>query len=205
MKDIRKKYYIFVFLVLMLTVPANLLCSCNRSDVAETDTETDKVVECEKSTAESRHDDGENNSIIWVTDNNLHWSETESDKIKQVLNDNGWIEPEEVTVISLKDDLLLEKLQEMKNEKQEVTYISVHDKKIAQQIVEAGYGLEIYDMSDEEKYPFSTLDVEASDLVRESLGDYVILSSLSSSVFSLQTDYILLIYSLEDMESIFIR
>lgn len=182
-----------------------LLCSCNRSDVAETETETDKVVECEKSTAESRHDDGENNSIIWVTDNNLHWSETESDKIKQVLNDNGWIEPEEVTVISLKDDLLLEKLQEMKDNKQEVTYISVHDKKIAQQIVENGYGFEIYDMSDKEKYPFSMLDVEISDLVRESLGDYVILSSLSSSVFSLQTDYILLIYSLEDMESIFIR
>lgn len=160
-----------------------LLCSCNRSDVAETETETDKVVECEKSTAESRHDDGENNSIIWVTDNNLHWSETESDKIKQVLNDNGWIEPEEVTVISLKDDLLLEKLQEMKDNKQEVTYISVHDKKIAQQIVENGYGFEIYDMSDKEKYPFSMLDVEISDLVRESLGDYVILSSLSSSVF----------------------
>lgn len=205
MKDIRKKYYIFVFLVLMLTVPANLLCSCNRGDVAETDTETAKVVECEKSTAESRHDDGENNSIIWVTDNNLHWSETESDKIKQVLNDNGWIEPEEVTVISLKDDLLLEKLQEMKDDKQEVTYISVHDKKIAQQIVENGYGFEIYDMSDKEKYPFSMLDVEASDLVRESLGDYVILSALSSSIFSLQTDYVLAIYSLEDMESIFTR
>ena len=93
----------------------------------------------------------------------------------------------------------------MKDDKQEVTYISVHDKKIAQQIVENGYGFEIYDMSDKEKYPFSMLDVEASDLVRESLGDYVILSALSSSIFSLQTDYVLAIYSLEDMESIFTR
>ncbi|MCI7097768.1 MAG: hypothetical protein MR966_02430 [Lachnospiraceae bacterium] len=202
MKKHRKIKARIPYLIIILCV---VLCSCNRSDVAETDTEIDQVVENEKSTAESKSDDAENHSIVWVTDNNLHWSETKSAKIKQVLNDNGWSEPEEVTVISLKDDLLLEKLQEMKDDKQEVTYISVHDKKIAQQIVENGYGFEIYDMSDKEKYPFSMLDVEASDLVRESLGDYVILSALSSSIFSLQTDYVLAIYSLEDMESIFTR
>ena len=202
MKKHRKIKARIPYLIIILCV---VLCSCNRSDVAETDTEIDQVVENEKSTAESKSDDAESHSIVWVTDNNLHWSETKSAKIKQVLNDNGWSEPEEVTVISLKDDLLLEKLQEMKDDKQEVTYISVHDKKIAQQIVENGYGFEIYDMSDKEKYPFSMLDVEASDLVRESLGDYVILSALSSSIFSLQTDYVLAIYSLEDMESIFTR
>ena len=202
MKKHRKIKARIPYLIIILCV---VLCSCNRSDVAETDTEIDQVVENEKSTAESKSDDAENHSIVSVTDNNLHWSETKSAKIKQVLNDNGWSEPEEVTVISLKDDLLLEKLQEMKDDKQEVTYISVHDKKIAQQIVENGYGFEIYDMSDKEKYPFSMLDVEASDLVRESLGDYVILSALSSSIFSLQTDYVLAIYSLEDMESIFTR
>ena len=202
MKKHRKIKARIPYLIIILCV---VLCSCNRSDVAETDTEIDQVVENEKSTAESKSDDAENHSIVWVMDNKLHWSETKSAKIKQVLNDNGWSEPEEVTVISLKDDLLLEKLQEMKDDKQEVTYISVHDKKIAQQIVENGYGFEIYDMSDKEKYPFSMLDVEASDLVRESLGDYVILSALSSSIFSLQTDYVLAIYSLEDMESIFTR
>ena len=202
MKKHRKIKARIPYLIIILCV---VLCSCNRSDVAETDTEIDQVVENEKSTAESKSDDAENHSIVWVTANNLHWSATKSAKIKQVLNDNGWSEPEEVTVISLKDDLLLEKLQEMKDDKQEVTYISVHDKKIAQQIVENGYGFEIYDMSDKEKYPFSMLDVEASDLVRESLGGYVILAALSSSIFSLQTDYVLAIYSLEDMESIFTR
>ena len=110
MKKHRKIKARIPYLIIILCV---VLCSCNRSDVAETDTEIDQVVENEKSTAESKSDDAENHSIVWVTDNNLHWSETKSAKIKQVLNDNGWSEPEEVTVISLKDDLLLEKLQEM--------------------------------------------------------------------------------------------
>lgn len=196
--DRRKKYDVSILCIFVLCC---ILCSCNTNK-----NEVFRSTEAGHSerTAGENETENEPDSMVWFTDHDLSWSKAESDRINQILTDSGWITRAQFNFISPQGDSVLEDLRKRKERGEEITYISVHDRELAEQIVEEGYGAAVCDMSDKEDYPGNKLDIEVSDFVRDLLGNYVVLSSstMDSHQFFNEGDYIMLFYSQPDIEAV---
>lgn len=157
-------------------------------------------------------DDTQTEEMIWVTDQEISWTEENEKLLREYMQEQGWLLPEKVTFLGIEPDSMIDELKnwdeavESGEYNRSVAFISVHDEVLAQKLKDEDLLFYYFDMSNPEEYPTGNLnDFAPCEQARIFLGEYVGYSTMTQASNTRQIDIPLIMYFYEEVAEILIK
>lgn len=197
------KKIIGIFCVLGVCV---LIQGCHQKESKQLNKESKQLND------EQENESSQVEELIWVTDQEINWTEEKEKQLLQFLQAKGWSMAQKVTFVSIEEDFIADELKkwndlvEKKECNESVAFVSVHDETLALDLKEKDLCFDFYNMSILEMYPPGNLkEFVPCSQAREVLGDYVAYSTMKQTSDVRQIDIPLVFYYYEEITNILIE